>query len=224
MRLSTLSLLAVSIMAGRAGSARAQLDVNDTLSADGLTFTVAACSYEANGVQSSCAALDDSLSLVRSNRGAPTIEVIGHNGSNALSALPNSGLTQLTFTLDVIKTGPGSSAAVNVFSNAITGGSPAQSPNVSSNMSYLTYTANTTLAAPDAGSAMFASPALTAVNPMAVSLTLGLSAGSATTLTLAADALHFSPAPEPASIALLATGVAGLASVRRRFKKRGLAD
>jgi hypothetical protein len=50
---------------------------------------------------------------------------------------------------------------------------------------------------------------------------LSKNATKADTLVLSNVKLLFAPAPEPASIGLLATGVLGLAAVRRRFARRG---
>jgi hypothetical protein len=50
---------------------------------------------------------------------------------------------------------------------------------------------------------------------------LSKNATKADTLVLSNVKLLFAPAPEPASIGLLATGVLGLAAVRRRFTRRG---
>lgn len=220
MKLSALWLTAIAIMPGPSAHAQTTSLVNGgSISADGLTFTVASCTYQATGIANTCGALNDTLQFLSSSRGSVTIEVIGNNSSNALSGITVLGATQLAFTLNVTKTVATSGASVTSFSNAITG-SPTNSTSVSSNMIYGSYNANTTLAAPSANSANFTSPALTSANPMAVNMSLGLAAGSATTLSLATDALHFSPAPEPASIALLGTALTGLTTVRRRSKKR----
>jgi hypothetical protein len=182
---------------------------------DGLQFSVSAasCTYTQNGsVQSSCAGSGDQLAIIASNRGQPTLAIEPISASNALSCTHCGGATSLHFTL-VVTRASGSSATVTSFSNALSGSGTS---NVYSNVSYTGGgSANVTLASPT-NSATF-SNALP--SSMSFTVNLGLGAFTTGTLSLAMDALHFSPAPEPASIALIATGLTGLTVVRRRVRR-----
>lgn len=216
-KFSALTVCASLLIAGVPAHAQTYFAGNNSVSASGLTFSIASCTYTASGVTSTCSGLPDTLLVEGSGRGGATIEVIGTGSSAALTGKTTSGLIQLAFTLNVTKTNPNSNVTVTNFSNAIAG-TPSLS-SVSSNMVYNSYTANTTLAAPSASSGSFTSPILTSANPMSVNMTLGLATGSSTTLALSNDVLHFSPAPEPGSIALLGTGLSGLIAIRRRLRK-----
>jgi hypothetical protein len=197
-----------------------------SISYDNLTFTVSSCTYVSDGSNSSCSTLGDKLEVVASNRGQPTFEIIGGGTGNASNALysgnTRNGPTSLTVGFTITETSNNNHTTVTSFSNAITGTS---SSSVTSNEVYSTYAADSIVSsAPTTSAGPFTSPLTSSGGTMSVSLTLGLASGSTTALQLATDALHFSPAPEPATFALLGTGLAGLtAAKRRRRSKRDIA-
>jgi hypothetical protein len=203
---------------------------------DGLSFTISGCTLSLNGGSANTCTNtgtgdnNDLLQITNSRRGQPTIAVLGNGtgnaggsgsiakGSNALACNNCAGVSELMFTL-TLQRASGKSSTVTSFSNAIVGGSPTGSTSVISNVTYngTGATANVTLGSPTA-SASF-SNALTGSSPITFAVDLKLLGNGTSILALATESLHFSPAPEPASIALVVTGLTGLVAARRHIKR-----
>jgi hypothetical protein len=211
----------------RAQAQTVALAVGNALTYNGLTYTISSCGYVLAGAgQSGCGPAGAELEGVGSGPGA-SIEVIDSTPSTALLSLAGASGNTLTYSdislsLTVTSTAPlttiskltdtlagtGNTAGGLGVSSAVTSSSTTPNINLTTNLSNLTDTAtfasfNTTTAAP----------------PLYLSVDLKVSTlqtGNQGLVTLTSATFQ---APEPASIALFATAVTGLAAVRRRSRR-----
>jgi hypothetical protein len=197
---------------------------------NGLTYTISGCAYTALSVVSTCAAANADLTATVAS-GGPAIEVL-HHGSGALMSIA-AGTTgfysDISFLLDV--TAPSSRTTVSSVTDLVSGTSAStdrarvtSSVTPTTNNNHLvqpTLSANlTTTSATEAFAAYNPTPA--ADLSLSIDLKVNAIAANTSGLNLNNATFRLSPAPEPASIALLVTAVTGLAAVRRRSGCRSL--
>ncbi len=196
------------------------------ISTNGLKMTVSGCTMILGGItQSSCSAghiVMQGLSSGSSTGVLLTGDGTAATGTNVLSAASWSGLTQISFPLSVVASGSKtiSSATTEIHGTVPTG---YDLYNINSNQVF---------SAAAGGGGLDLVPAytttgtlsLTPANSFSVSNTLALNTSNAYgygTLRLTSMQTTFSTAvPEPASMAALATGIAGLVFVRRRKRSK----
>jgi hypothetical protein len=184
---------------------------------DDLTFTISNCTSTISG---NCGAIE--MKATSSATGA-AIEFLGNGGtygSNISSVTNKSGSYQIDFTLTVSGTGR---TRISSVSSAVTG----NSSSIGSSLTLSGVTGCKTTGGYNSGSAcdnfsIGGNPATTtfgAVSSISINYALGLNASTGQTITLANTSAIFSPAPEPASIAILAVGLTALAGVRQRTRR-----
>ena len=194
---------------------------------DGLTYTISDCSYTLGGTvdSSGCGAANAQLVGTGTSGGA-SIEVESATAGQPLMSIASTGGTtsdDLTFYLSI--SAPSTKTTVNSVTETFVGSANASYPTqVTANVSGTTPTIdlNTNLTSQTA-TASFDSFNPTVAAPLYLSVNLEVSAANASqgTFTLTNATYTLSPAPEPASIALFGTALAGLAAVRRRQKQPG---
>ncbi len=227
------------IMAGHADAqsigSKVYLNTGQSVTYDGLSFYLSACTYSLNGgtaVSCSGGSTNDYLEILASNRGTPTIEIIGTGagntggtaiakGSAALACNKCANASYLDATIQV-KRASSKASTVTAVTNAITGN--IASTGISSAVYYPTSTllssVNTsTTAASASGQIPVVNGLTSSTAVMSFQVNLGLSAYSSGVLALNTDRLNFSPAPEPAAITILGAGLAGLTAARRRYTR-----
>jgi hypothetical protein len=187
---------------------------------DGLTFSVGGCT----------AALCSDVELKAvSTSGGATIEVLGNgrgaNGSNILVETNGSGTDLLSFTLTVTSAGTSKIASVSTSVSGhypSGGGGDIGSYLAISGTSHCTTTGGYNLGncAPFALGGDPATATFGPVSSLSVSYNLATSAVSGQTIILSNATQTFIPAPEPATIGLMATGMAGLALIRVNRRRR----
>jgi len=191
------------------------------------SFQITNCSF---GVAVACTnATNISVIGVSTGRGGTEIELapisVAHSYIyQSAAAGPNN---VLSFTLKIIdKAGSGGLSSI---SNILTGSATRTADNslISASLSGFTNVTKLKTASitSDLGSLSsldsFAPTQGTTTNPVGFNVNINYNSTSPVgTLTLTNIKLLLTPAPEPASIALFATGITGLVAIRRRSKRR----
>jgi hypothetical protein len=232
---SVAALLAVT---GAPGDLRAAVPVvlgnvvnSSTFTFGGLSFSISGCGYDSTtafGTFTSCGTstspLDNAEIVgISAGRGGTTIEIAPITGSSIYTRTQSKEIRELSFVLKVTPalTSGGLSAIQNTIS-ASDGSVTADNALVSSTLSAFTgvtpspasITSNIGTVATNTSFALTKNPSSLSFN---VDLRVANTGAGAETLTLSNVVLRFTPAPEPASIALLLSGLSGLAAVRRRL-------
>jgi hypothetical protein len=222
--------LAVIAVVGLCDRVQAQtaLANGNSFGYDGLTYTITNCVYTVSGSSGSCGAANAQLVAVGTTGGA-SIEVESATpGHPLLSLASNAGNTydDLTFYLTV--TAPSTKTTVSSFSDTLAGsGNSSYATQVTAGASSSTpsFNLSTNLTSPTA-TASFSSFDPTSAMPLYLNIDLKVSTmngvgGNQGAISLNNATYGFTPAPEPASIALFGTALTGMAAVRRRSKRRG---
>jgi hypothetical protein len=163
---------------------------------------------------------------VSNGRGGTEIELASSTAgqSSIISSAPGAPDKTLSFTLSVAdKTGSkGLSSITDILTASSTATHGQDNSLISSTLS--SFNGVTNLNSPSVSSeigSLSSSDTFTLTkNPVALNVSINFNSASAVgTLTLSNIKLLLNPAPEPASIALFLTGVAGLTAMRRRGKR-----
>jgi len=223
-----LAALLVAATGQRAQAQTTGLANSNSLTYDGLTYTVSACVFVLAGTaQSSCSSANAELQVVGTGSHA-SIEVLNVTPGAALMSLASTaGNTYSDLTFDVTVTAPSSSRTVNGASIAETGtGVAGYATQVTSSATIgipgTNFSSNMTSLTSPSAAVSFAPFNPTVTAPLTFNVDLKVSTmpgtgGNKGTITLNNTLLH---APEPASIALFGTALTGLAAIRRRRKQK----
>lgn len=221
--LAVTGLLTLGVIGG-IGQAHAQtvlangITVNTLYTYGDTTFDFTACS--------SCSNLE--LVGVFNGRSGTEIEVEEKTSIQSYIFNNSSNNQSLAFTLTVgTKTGNNGISSITNIANGTDGGSSGNDSKVTSVLSNITGTGTVTTGPATLTSQIGSTPAIAASwNKQTASFTFTDTLTEAkcvpcSTLQLTNVRLLLNPAPEPASLAIVASGLMGLATVRRRLARRG---
>jgi hypothetical protein len=245
-RLAILALASIAAIPGARAQQAIGLVAGDSFNLYGLNVDVSGCSIGLNGASATACTATNKLELlqVASPTHSITFEVIGYTGalpgsttSAALSA--TTGLSQLNLTLLVTPNAGYRTNTTRVTGATLTAvGHDAfySSSSGTTAKASAAFSAGTTAASLTAAltpQVTFGTPTLRTVSkgpdifsPTSASFTitenleLDPHGQSVHLLSLSSVALKFTTTPEPASVAMLLAGLAGLALVRRRRASR----
>ena len=217
-----LGLIACAIL-GAAAQVRAQTTflanlANGSFTYGDTSFTISGCNYSGGA----CTTDNAKIITVFNGRGGTEIELAPQTGSTIFSNAVNATNTTLSFTLKV--TPQAGSRGLSAIQDILAGSAGTASEGntrVTSLLDSFSVTAtpasiSSNLNATSTGTSF----ALTS-SPVTFNVSLAVTSRGTTgvdTLQLNNVKLWFTPAPEPASIALFASGLIGLAAARRRFR------
>lgn len=210
-----------------------QIETGNSITYDGLTFTITGCAYSVAGSSTACgpSGLNGELEAIDSVGGADLELLSAGSGpliSLAAPANPNANsYDDLILNISVTPAAASSGTTVTSLTTAVTGSAPttAEQKNISVRTTFNAPSAYdlTTYVGGAASTQSFApTMPLQLTYDLRVSAVYGTS--PADVLSLANARLIYSPAPEPASIALLLSGLGGMVAVRRRFKRGSKSD
>lgn len=226
-----LSLVTLSVL-GVCQPAHAQTALlnGSSFGYDGLTYTVSNCVFTLNGTAdtSGCGAANAQL-IETGTTGGASVEVESATAGQPLMSIASTGgntYDDLTFDLSI--SAPSTKTTVSSVTDTLAGSGNAADPtqvtsSVSATSTNPSFGLNASLATPTV-SGSFSSFNPTVAAPLYLSVDLKVTTmpgagGNQGAIALNNVAFAVSPAPEPASIALFGTALAGLAAVRRRLKR-----
>lgn len=213
------------LLAGKAQAQTVRLDpiVNTTsnFTYGNLSFSISNCNFIYMGATTSCSSDNSEIEAVSTGRGGTEIEIVSAAGPQSQTA--GEANTSLSFGLTVsdLPGAGGLSSITNKLSAAVN--HSADDPLVSSVLSGFNVTASPGTVSSNAGALTTNTSFALTRSPVSFNVALNLDSAGAKkgdTLTLSNVEFVFTPAPEPASVAVLLIGLGGIVAARRRAVRR----